>query len=49
MSKLIKWGLVVLVVWWVIHDPTAAGHAAGKLGDFLTHAAASLTTAISSI
>lgn len=49
MNRAVKWGLVALVVWWVIHDPASAGHAAGHLGDFLTKAATSLTTALSSI
>jgi hypothetical protein len=49
MSRLIKWGVVAFAVWWIVKDPTSAGHAASNFGDFLTRAATSLTTAIASI
>ena len=49
MNNFVKWGLIAFAVWWVVKDPTSAGHAASNFGDFLTRAATSLTTALSSI
>ena len=49
MSTPVRWLLIVFVAWWVIKDPTSAAHMVSRIGDFATHAATSLTAALSSI
>ena len=49
MSKIIKWGILIFVVWWVIKDPTAASAEAQKIAGFASQAATSLSAVVSSI
>lgn len=49
MDKIVKWGLLAFVAWWIIHDPGSAGAAVHKIGNLATQAATSLATLVSSI
>lgn len=49
MNRIVKWGIIALIVWWVIKDPAAASVAVRKLGNLATQAATSFATLAGSI
>ena len=48
MNKLLKWGVIALLVWWAVTNPAGASLAVHHLASFATRAATSATTLISS-
>ena len=49
MRAVIKWGILVFIVWWVIVDPAGAAAEAQKLAGLASRAATSISTVVSSI
>jgi hypothetical protein len=49
VSMLVKWGLVALVVWWVVTSPSGADLAVHHIGSLATQVAAGLTKFASGI
>jgi hypothetical protein len=49
MKKSLTWALVIFALYYLVHDPAAAAHGAGALGQGLQHAANSLSKVVSSL
>jgi hypothetical protein len=48
-KTLMGWVAIAFVVWWVIEEPAAAAHLVHNIGAFLSTAAHSLSSFVSSI
>ena len=44
MKKYATYGLIALLVWWAVQDPTAAAHLVHGIGGAFSRAASSLST-----
>jgi len=49
VSRLVKWGVIALIVWWIVTNPAGAGLAVHHLGSLATQVAGGLTKFASSI
>jgi len=49
MKKIVGWVVVVFLAWYLITQPTAAGHAVHNLFSLLQHAGSSIATFLNSL
>lgn len=49
LKQPLKYGLIALVVWWVIQEPTSAGHFVHGIGNLLSEIAHGLATFVANI
>lgn len=49
LKTILGWVAVAFIVWWVLVDPAGAAHIVHNIGAFLSAAAHSLTTFLTSI
>ena len=49
LGNIVKWAIIVFVVWWVIKEPTHASHLVHNIGTLLTNAANGLSSFFTSI
>lgn len=49
LKQLLGWAAAGFVVWWILAEPTSAAHVVHNIGVFLSGAANSLSTFVTSI
>jgi hypothetical protein len=49
LSNILKWAIIVFVVWWIVQQPTNAAHLVHNIGTLLSSAANGLSHFVTSI
>lgn len=49
MKKILAWGLVIFIAYYLVHNPATAAHSVGSIGHGLEHAAQSLSKVVDSL